>query len=76
MRPHEDGNYMEVGDAVEQHLRVEIASDTPAKVEQFRKALCELILSDPFNGKYDVMVSIHDCTPQSDGATETAGDAK
>lgn len=57
---------VEVGDAVEQHLRVEIASDTPERVEQFSKALCELILSDPFNGKYDVMVTIHDCTPSGE----------
>jgi hypothetical protein len=51
-----------VGDAFEQHLRIEIASDTPERVEAYSGALCELLLSDPFNGKYDVMITIHDCT--------------
>jgi len=52
----------EVGDTFEQHLRIEIVSDTPDRVEAYREALCELLLSDPFNGKYDVMIMIHDCT--------------
>jgi len=53
---------IEVGDCVEQHLRVEIVSDTPEKIEAFRKAICDVILETGLT--YDCAVSIHDCTPR------------
>jgi hypothetical protein len=56
----------EVGDAVEQFLRVEIASDTPEKIEAYRKIICDVILD--MAGDHDVAVSIHDCTPVETGA--------
>lgn len=58
-------SYIEVGDCVEEHLRVEIVSDTPEKVECARKAICDLILEIPAH--HDVMVTMHDCTPKPKG---------
>lgn len=53
-----------VADAYEQHLRVEIASDTPHKIEAARKAICDLILDIPAD--HDVMVAIHDIPVETD----------
>jgi hypothetical protein len=48
-----------VADGFEEMLRVEITSDTPEKVERFRKELCNLILDAPAAGNHDVMVTVH-----------------
>lgn len=56
-----------VADAYEQHLRVEICSDTPDKIERYRKAICELILAEPAAGDHDVMVVIHDIPVETEG---------
>lgn len=48
-----------VADGVEEVLRVEITSDTPEKIDRFRKELCNLILDAPSAGDHDVMVTIH-----------------
>jgi hypothetical protein len=51
-----------ITDGFETALRVEICSDTPEKVERFRKSLCDLIIAIPETGDHDVMVTIHDAT--------------
>ncbi len=57
--PVETSGPIAVADAFEEVLRVEIASDTPEKVEKFRVALCDLIFDAPAAGNHDVMVTIH-----------------
>jgi hypothetical protein len=58
-RPMEPKGPVPVGDAFEEVLRVEIASDSPEKVERFRKELANLILDAPAAGNHDVMVTVH-----------------
>ena len=56
-----------VADGFEQHLRVEIVSDTPDKIERYRKAICELILAELSAGDHDVIVVIHDQPFETEG---------
>lgn len=57
-RPAVDGP-VPVTDGFQETLRVEIFSDTPHEVEQFRKQLCDLILDAPVGINHDVMVTIY-----------------
>jgi hypothetical protein len=60
----------EVGDAFEEVLLLEISSDTPEKIERYRKAVCDMILDESIDG-HDVMVVIRDATPTQ---AETKGE--
>jgi predicted urease superfamily metal-dependent hydrolase len=57
----------DVGDAVEYDLRIEIASDTPEKIEAFVKAVADVILETA--AEHDCAVSIHEHS-QSDGEVD------
>lgn len=57
--PEKTSSSVPVADAFEEVLRVEIASDTPEKVQRFRKELCNLILDAPAAGNHDAMVTIY-----------------